>query len=569
MRDRAQNRCGKEDKYFWAVIFLLVSVIYLAGINRPLRDAESKYAEIPREMIVTGDWLTPHLDFARYFTKPPLTFWVTAAAYKIFGVHPWVARLTNILWAFTAALLLGILASRMYGRRAGRIAPVLFILTAEVFTYCLDAGIEFGLISCILVALTSFWIFVHEGGKVYLRVFYLGLGLCFLAKGILGIALPATIAGIFAVASGRIGETRRFFDPMGLILLALGVLPWSLVMMSRYSDFIKYFVINEHFGAFLGRRDSNDAIFPTGLFLALGAGEFFPWILYFPILVRSAFASFREGGPEREKIVFLMIWVLVPLTVFSLSKSKVDFYCMHFYLPLIILLSRELDKLLSGKASASLKLWAYPWLLVSILAFFALLLLKQYESSELVKNLGIPSIKVAYQFLIVSAVIGFVIFYLWKMKYLRMAFAGIALFMVFLFYFTHNMFVAAYPSDSMKFAADKYNEVSGGKHMFFSDELPEFAHVAILPFYTGKPAYLLRDNRGSKLYFLLKDRMRLCFDEDQFKKKVFEQKKVFLVGKTKKTIERLRRLGLSYKVLARSDGKAFFEVDSGSIGSGS
>ncbi len=560
MRDQRAKTKPSDDRYFWVVIFLLVSLFYLAGINRPLRDAESKYAEIPREMLVTGDWLTPHLDFARYFTKPPLTFWVTAVAYTIFGVHPWVARLTNILWALSAALLMGILASQMYGEKTGRIAPVVFLLTAEVYTYCLDAGIEFGLITCIILSLTAFWIFLQTGKKLYLRLFYLGLALSFLAKGILGIALPASISGLFIIAGGRIRDVKRFIDPAGFVILALGVLPWSIVMMSRHPDFFKVFVINEHFGAFLGKRDSNDALFPTGLFLALGAGEFFPWIMYLPIIVKSVFTSIRKAGKDREKVIFLMIWFFVPLVLFSLSKSKVDFYCMHCYPPMLILLASELERLFSAKTTVSVKLWAYPWCLVSILALIALLFLKTHQGNGLIRDLDIPSLEIAYRFLIGSALLGFVIFWLFNARRPRSAFVAIAIFMAFLFVCTQRMFVAAYPEDSMKFAADTYNRVAEGRYVLFTDEPPEFAHVAILPFYTGKVAYLLRDRKGSKLYFYMKDRMRLCYDEDEFRKKVIEEKKVFLVGKIRKTVERLKRLGLGYRILAKSDAKAFFEV---------
>ncbi len=560
MLSQVQNTSGKKDKFFWVAVFLLVSILYLASINRPLRDAESKYAEIPREMLVTGNWLTPQLDFARYFTKPPLTFWITAIAYKVFGVHPWVARLTNIFWAFLAAFLLGVLTSKLYGKEAGRIASVLLVLTAEVFTYCLDAGIEFGLISCIIASLTSFWIYVSEGKRLYLRLFYLGLGVSYLAKGILGVALPATITGIFLIVTGRVKDVRKFFDWIGLGLLALGILPWTIAMALKYPDFLKYFVINEHFGALMGKRDSNDAIFPTGQFLALGAGEFFPWILYLPIVVKSAVSSCKRGGEEKEKLLFLISWLFVPFAVFSLSKSKVDFYAMHLYLPLIVLLAREFKGVLYGEDNGTSGLWSYPWLVVGFMAVIAFVVLKMHENGQLVKSLDIPSVTVAYRFLASAAIFGFLIFFLWVRGRTRKAFIAIAIFMVVFFHFTERMFVAAFPADSMKFAADKYNEVANEKDILFTDEPPEFAHVAILPFYTGKSAYLLRDRSNSKLYFMLKDRMDLCYDEDKFKEKVAEKGKVYLVGKTAKTIVRLKRLGLKYQILKKSDGRALFVV---------
>ncbi len=560
MSYQIEERFGKNDRYFWIAIFLLISVVYLSTINRPLRDAESKYAEIPREMIVTGDWLTPHLDFATYFTKPPLTFWVTALAYRLFGIHPWVARLTNIAWAFLAAFLLGMFASRMYGTGTGRIAAVMFVLTAEVFTYCLDAGIEFGLISCIIGTLTAFWIFVSEGRKLYLRLFYLGLGLSFLAKGILGLALPATIAGLYLICSGRLREIWNFLDIPGLVILSLVILPWCIGMSIKHPNFFRCFVINEHFGALLGKRDSNDALFPTSLFLALSAGEFFPWIFYLPVIIIGAAQNWKREREEKDKILFLSVWLFVPLLLFSLSKSKVDFYGMHFYPPLLILLAAEFRETLLKGRGVSYRLWSYPWLLVSILAALSLVILKAHGSSQLIRELGISSLTVANEFLVTAVVLGFVIFLLWTKKKVRGAFTVLAIFMVFFFYFTEKMFVAAFPADSMKFAADKYNEVAQEKDLLFSDELPEFAHIAILPFYTGKRTYLLRDPKNSKLYFLQKDRMELCFDEDQFRKKVVERGKVYLVGKIKKTIKRLDKLGLAYRILARSDGKALFIV---------
>ncbi|MDN5865121.1 MAG: glycosyltransferase family 39 protein, partial [Gammaproteobacteria bacterium] len=103
------------------VCLVIFGMIWFWGLGqRPLfATDEGRYAEIPREMLVTGDWVTPRLNGLRYFEKPPLQYWMTAAAYAVFGVHDWTARLWTAIAGFFTALAAGFTAARLYGQRAG------------------------------------------------------------------------------------------------------------------------------------------------------------------------------------------------------------------------------------------------------------------------------------------------------------------------------------------------------------------------------------------------------------------------------------------------------------------
>ncbi len=554
-----------RSRYFWIFIFFILFPVYIAGIDRPLRDAESKYAEIPREILVTGDWITPHLNYTNYYTKPPLTFWITALAYKIFGVSPWVARLTNICWAFTASLMTGILASKMFGSTTGPIASAIFLLTSEVYAYCLDAGIEFGLISCNISALLFFWLYEnsHTKRKLFLRLFYVCIGLSFLAKGLLGLTLPLAIVFVYLTVCKELNKIKTLFDPIGIFLFLSLTIPWLVLISLQHPDFLKCFIINEHLGRILGTLDSKDSLFPTSIFLAHVVGEFFPWTIYVPFICDVTSTYWKKKG-EKKKIVFLITWSLIPLLLFSIAKCKVDFYSLHIYPPLFIILSVAVEKIITQNQEIRIiRWWKYLWLCLAVIAIICYFILTLGSKSELIAILDIPSFKIARRFLLVSFAFNILMFFLLLKGRIRGSFFLLFCYMIVFFFFTKEMYVADFSKDSIKFAADIYNIRSTNKadSLLFSEELPEFAHIAILSFYTNRPTYFLRDPKNSRLYFIQKDRMKMCFDEEEFLTLVKKGTKIYFVGNTKKTKRRFSRMGIRFKIIAENGPRAVFEIN--------
>ena len=548
---------SENEKKLWFLIFLLASLVYFPATDRPIRDAEAKYVEIPKEMLEKDDWITPYLDFVKYYTKPPLSFWIVAIGYKLFGVHPWVARSINILWAFFLAFLIGKTASHMFGKGVAPIASACFLMTSEVFAYSLDAGIEFALISCITASVMCFWLFLEEGEKKYLRFFYFWLGLGYLTKGFLGIALPLGIVFLFLILTGQLLRIGLLLDAIGILIFVLIVFPWTVMMSIKNPDFLRYFIINEHIGRLIGKKDTSEALFPTKLFLEHMAGEFFPWVFYLPIILRSFYTNIKRGGFERRKSLFLICWAFIPFLIFSCSRNKVDFYGMHVYPPLLITLSYEI-MLFLRKKNGILNLWAYPWLILAILAICSFAFLCIRSDAGIIKTLDIPSIFWAKIFLIGSFLAGSIIWISLRRRVFAISIVTFAAYMCFFFLCTEQMYIADFKKDSMKFAADIYNKMAIENAPIFCADLPEFAHVATINFYTGKQVYVLKMPGDEVPAY--EDRRRMYVEAEQFLRILKDKKVAFVIGNTKHMINFLAKLRLRYQLLSTSEDRGIFLV---------
>ena len=142
----------------WALAALL-ALLWFGNLGlRSLTDPdEGRYAEIPREMLSTGDWVIPHLNGIQYLEKPPLQYWATAALYSAFGVHPWVSRLYTAAMGFAALLVIGFAGARLYGPAAGLYAALILASSALFYVMAhlntLDMGLTFylsmALVACV------------------------------------------------------------------------------------------------------------------------------------------------------------------------------------------------------------------------------------------------------------------------------------------------------------------------------------------------------------------------------------------------------------------------------------
>src|ERR1700688_1294125 len=182
-----------------AVFWLGLALLWFLPLDSPhLFDPdEDRYAEIPREMVSSGDWVTPRLDAIKYFEKPPLGYWATAAAFEMFGQHAWTVRLWPALSGMFGLLLTFALGRRLYDQRTALLAVVvqasalLYVALARIAT--LDMGLSFGL----QIAMTALALLVHaarpgerpsRGLPLLLGV---GVALALLYKGLVGILIPA------------------------------------------------------------------------------------------------------------------------------------------------------------------------------------------------------------------------------------------------------------------------------------------------------------------------------------------------------------------------------------------
>ena len=314
-----------------ALLWVLAAVLWFGTLGiRPLYKAdESRYGEISREMVTSGDWLTPRLNGFKYFEKPPLQYWASAAFFQVFGQHDWVARLWSALLGVAGIAMVFYCANRLFGPPGGLYAAAimagspLYVLLGQVNT--LDMGVAFFL---------SAAIFAFALG--HMLVFWAACALAVLSKGLIGIVLPAAALFVYMLAKRDWNLLRRVRMVPGIALFLLIAAPWFLAVSSANREFAHFFFVQEHFQRFT--TEMHHRAQPSWYFIPVLAAGLAPWLVP---LGRAAVHAIRQCSDAE---FLLWIWAIVVLLFFSASSSKLPPYILPIVPALAVLAARSLTR---------------------------------------------------------------------------------------------------------------------------------------------------------------------------------------------------------------------------------
>lgn len=338
-----------EIKRWWWLL-LMVVVIWFGTLEyrKLIKPDEGRYAEIPREMLASGDWVTPRLNDLKYFEKPPLQYWATATAYTLLGEHQWTSRLWPALTGFAGLILIWFAGTRLFGREAGQYAALilgsslLYVLIGHINT--LDMGVTFFLTLGIVGLLLGQQANADKRTRRnWLYCAWTALGLAVLSKGLIGLVLPAAALVIYSVLQRDLTPWKRLNLVTGLLLFLLVTAPWFILVMKANPEFFERFFIYEHYTRFstkdLGRYQ------PWYYFIPILLAGMLPWaVLMFDTLLRTwkdAATIGKAFNPER----FLLIWVVFIYVFFSVSGSKLPSYLLPMFPALALLMGKRLAEI--------------------------------------------------------------------------------------------------------------------------------------------------------------------------------------------------------------------------------
>jgi 4-amino-4-deoxy-L-arabinose transferase-like glycosyltransferase len=318
---------------------------------------EGMYGSIAREMAESGDWITARFDGVRYLNKPPLLFWLSALTLKIFGPSEWGVRLWSALPAFGTALLIWALGSSLYGAAGGFFSVLIFSSTVGISLYShvtlTDLLLVFSMSLAIAAAARSACRAVFESGSGKLRdsraaaeplLFYLGLALGVLSKGLAGLLMPAAIVGAFSMIKPNSGKAiyRRLiadrYALIGALLFFVLVTPWHVLAARNNVGFAQYYLLDNQFLRYLkgGTLIEDDVSVTTPMFLVLSLVWFLPWSALLPVVLKHTVLEINSSpASDNGRKLLPMIWAAVILLFFSLSSSKLE----HYSLPALPALS--------------------------------------------------------------------------------------------------------------------------------------------------------------------------------------------------------------------------------------
>jgi 4-amino-4-deoxy-L-arabinose transferase len=319
-------------------LVVLYALLYLLPIGvRPLSSPdEVRYGEIAREMIASGDWVSPHLNGVRYFEKPALGHWLNAVSLRVFGENAFALRLPAALATGLAALIVFLLARRFVGRSEATLATAIFLTTFLVAGVGTFALLDAFLALFLTAALAAYYAGLRDGRPATRRAWLCACGAAcgaaFLVKGFLALAIPVIVAVPY-LAWGRRWRTVLTSPWWPIVVAAVVALPWSVLVHLREPDFWRYFFWVEHVQRFTAEDAQHAA--PFWYYLAWLPLTGWPWIVTLP----AAAIGLKRGAIDRDFVGYLVAWAALPLLFFSLSKGKLATYILPCFAPLSILLA--------------------------------------------------------------------------------------------------------------------------------------------------------------------------------------------------------------------------------------
>ena len=357
----------------------LFAVVWFANLQyRDLfQTDEGRYAEIPREMLATGDWVTPRLDGLKYFEKPVLQYWATAVAYELFGESNWSSRLWTALTGFLGVFMTAWAGARLFDRNTAWYAAAIlggciyYVIMGHFNT--LDMGVSFFMCLSVFAFLFAMQAADRERvsarrGWMYLAWAAAALGM--LSKGLEAVVLPGAVFIIYILITRDWRRWRQLHYYGGVLIFLLIAAPWYLLVSLRNPEFPYYFFVYEHFTRFLTPVAHRYG--PWWYFIPVLLFGLLPW---WPQSLRAATRLCRRGSPAAapgfNHRLFLWIWCIFVLVFFSFSDSKLASYILPIFPALALLLGYELaqrrrgDVLVSAllcMALAIVALWLAPLL---------------------------------------------------------------------------------------------------------------------------------------------------------------------------------------------------------------
>ena len=370
------------------VVTLYFCYFHQLGVVGLMGPDEPRYAWIARDMMESGDWITPRLYGSPWFEKPPLYYWGAALSFKLFGVSETTARLPSAISALLATLALAWLAWRVYGSATARWLLLLLPSSAGMigFSHAAATDMPFSaMLTCAMVpaavllglvpstretldSSSDYAAYLSRNAILINAVFFgVFLGCALLAKGPAAIILSGGAVVCWAAYTRRWSAIKRLLHPVAIAAFCVVALPWYVLCAVRNPDFLRVFILEHNFKRFLTPEFQH--IQPFWYYAGIMLIAFLPWT---PALLWALVTGIR-GLVRRERLgamsCFLLCWALFCLVFFTISRSKLPGYILPAIPAIGLLLARAITKFGPARRWSFAMASLLPGIALSVLFF--------------------------------------------------------------------------------------------------------------------------------------------------------------------------------------------------------
>lgn len=362
---------SKKKLFIFAIIISAVVIFHRLG-EAYLAGDDCYYSEIAKEMVKTGDYLSPHNGYKVDFhtSKPPMLFWMNALSGKIFGFNSFGMRLPSAVLGFAGMIALFIFVSRYFNPYTAFMSVLILTFTQQYLYHLRSAVTDGPFAVFFMLSLISFWAARAENKNVFYYLSGLFAGLAVMTRQIPGLFIFVVIfAYIFAAKEFNILKKPHFYG--GILLSIIVFMPWHILMYQRHGvDFLKqYFGVALMTGikGYPASYSGNPSLNPWYAYYEILLSNYWPWL---PFLVAGYYKVLKNyknfTEEEKKRFMYMFSWSLTPLAIFQIAKVKQYHYIVPLYAPFAVIAASAIDSF-----NENIKNKITSWIVILILVLTA------------------------------------------------------------------------------------------------------------------------------------------------------------------------------------------------------
>lgn len=333
-----------SPRILWLILigFLLIW-FYMLGARTLVPTDEGRYAEMAREMFVSGDWITPRLNSIKYFEKPPLQAWMNVITFEAFGVGAWQARLWTGLCGLLSIALVAHTGRQLFSARIGIHAA---LVLASSLLWAISAhynSLDMAVAAMMSISLCGLLLSQRQQASATeqrngMLWCWTGMALAVLTKGLIGIVLPGAVLVIYTLLTRDWSIWKRLHMGKGLLLFFAIVSPWFILVALKNPEHPQFFFIHEHLQRFTS--DVHKRYQPAHFFVGILIAGITPWL---GLLLQAMWSATKQEKSGFQPKKMLLVWTVFIFVFFSASSSKLTGYLLPIFPALALLIACQLE----------------------------------------------------------------------------------------------------------------------------------------------------------------------------------------------------------------------------------